>query len=186
MRKGPQPKDRRPYKRYNKSFPGEVVQVDVKFVQKESGSPGRYYQFTAIDDCTRYRVLRIYDQNTVRNSIDFIDEVRKKLPIAIAQIQTENGSEFGNELTWHLEDLGIKYRHIKPKTPRLNGKVEHSHRIDDDEFYSRYKFDSKEDFMEALELWENEYNEDRPHSSLGGLTPKEALQNKLKEGTKVS
>lgn len=186
LRKGPQPKDRRPYKRYNKSFPGEVVQVDVKFVQKESGSPGRYYQFTAIDDCTRYRVLRIYDQNTVRNSIDFIDEVRKKLPIAIAQIQTDNGSEFGNELTWHLEDLGIKHRHIKPKTPRLNGKVERSHRIDDDEFYSRYKFDSKKDFMEALELWENEYNEDRPHSSLGGLTPKEALQNKLKEGTKVS
>lgn len=181
LRKGPQPKQKRAYKRYNKMLPGEVVQIDVKFIKKVQKEPKRYYQFTAIDDCTRFRVLRIYDQNTVRNAIDFIEEVRKRLPIAIAQIQTDNGPEFGSELTWHLEDLGIKHRHIKPRTPRLNGKVERSHKIDEDEFYSRYKFDTKTDFLEALELWQKEYNEERPHSALGGDTPKEVLDKKLKD-----
>jgi putative transposase len=59
--------------------------------------------------------------------------------------------------------------------------VERSHKIDDDEFYDRYKFDTKKDFLEALALWQKEYNEERPHSSLGGLTPKEMLDKKLKE-----
>lgn len=181
LRKGPQPKAKRKYKRYNKKFPGEAVQIDVKFIKNVSHNAKRYYQFTAIDDCTRFRVLRIYDHNTVSNAIDFVEEVRRKLPIAIAQIQTDNGSEFGSQLTWHLEDLGINHRHIKPRTPRLNGKVERSHRIDDDEFYDRYKFDTKKDFMEALNLWQKEYNEERPHSSLGGLTPKEMLDKKLQE-----
>jgi transposase InsO family protein len=181
LRKGPQSNQKRKFKRYSKSLPGEVVQIDVKFIQNIAKEPKRYYQFTAIDDCTRFRVLRIYDHNTVRNAIDFIEEVRKRLPVAIAQIQTDNGSEFGNELTWHLGDLGIKHRHIKPRTPRLNGKVERSHRIDDDEFYDRYKFDNKQDFLEALNLWQREYNEERPHGSLDGLTPKEMLTKKLKE-----
>lgn len=181
LRKGPQGSRSKPYKRYNKALPGEVVQVDVKFVKKVPHVSGRYYQFTAIDDCTRFRVLRIYDQNTVRNAIDFIEEVRRRLPVAIAQIQTDNGSEFGKELTWHLEDLGIKHRHIKPRTPRLNGKVERSHLIDEDEFYSRYKYDNKEDFREAVALWEKEYNEERPHSGIGGLTPQEMLNKKVQE-----
>jgi transposase InsO family protein len=146
LRKGPHTLSKRTYKHYNKHLPGETIQVDVKFTRKIPSEHRRFYQLTAIDDCTRYRVLRIYDQNTVTNAIAFIEEVRKVLPVAIAQIQTDNGSEFGNELTWHLEDLGIAHRKIKPRTPRLNGKVERSHKIDDDEFYARYVFDSKKGY----------------------------------------
>jgi transposase len=100
LRKGPQPSQKRTYRRYSKDLlPSEVVQIDVKFLKNACREPKRYYQFTAIDDCTRFRVLRIYDQNTVRNAIEFIEEVRRRLPIAIAQIQTDNGPEFGSELT---------------------------------------------------------------------------------------
>jgi len=50
-------------------------------------------------------------------------------------IQTDNGSEFGPQFHWHILDKGIQHRYIKPHTPRLNGKIEHSHRIDGEEPY---------------------------------------------------
>jgi transposase InsO family protein len=49
--------------------------------------------------------------------------------------QTDNGSEFQAGFDWHLLDKGLQHVYIRPSTPRLNGKVERSHRIDDEEFY---------------------------------------------------
>jgi len=50
------------WKRYEKPLPGHRVQVDVKFIAPLKGSREKHYQFTAIDDRTRIRVLRIYDR----------------------------------------------------------------------------------------------------------------------------
>jgi len=50
-------------------------------------------------------------------------------------IRTDNGHEFEAKFHWHLEDLGIRHAYIKPRTPRLNGKVERSHDTDQREFY---------------------------------------------------
>ena len=91
--------DRR-WKRYEKQPPGHRVQVDVKFIEPLHCSVGagrrtkRFYQFTAIDDCTRIRVLRIYERNTQNSAIQFIDYVLAKLPFAVEVVQTDNGSEF--------------------------------------------------------------------------------------------
>jgi len=67
------------WKRYEKQLPGHRIQVDVKFIEplttSDGGRPKRYYQFTAIDDCTRIRVLRIFDRNTQKSAIQFIDYV---------------------------------------------------------------------------------------------------------------
>ena len=122
-------------------LPGHRVQVDVKFIEPLARSPGsggrkhRYYQFTAIDDCTRIRVLRIYERNTQKSAIQFMDYVLAKLPFAVEVVQTDNGAEFQGAFHWHLLDRGIGHIYIKPRTPRLNGKVERSHRIDAEEFY---------------------------------------------------
>ncbi len=87
----------------------------------------RYYQFTAIDDCTRLRVLRLYERCNQKTAIQFVDYVAERLfPIEV--IQTDNGSEFGPTFHWHVLDKGISHVYIKPATPRLNGKVERSHR----------------------------------------------------------
>jgi transposase InsO family protein len=126
--------------RYDKALPGERVQVDVKFLDSFELENKKYYQFTAIDDCTRYRVLRIYGSNTVKNATDFVDKVKKVLPFAIQQIQTDNGNEFSEEFSWHLEDLGITHRKTRVKSPEENGKVERSHRTDQEEFYSVNRF----------------------------------------------
>ena len=109
-----------PKRRPELHIPGQSVQVDVKHLKTQSG---RLYQFTAIDEATRYRVLKIYDHNSIQSAIQFINEVRQAFPAAIRRIQTDNGSEWGTDFTWHLRDLGISHKHIPPGCPESNGKV---------------------------------------------------------------
>lgn len=165
---------------YSKTIPGDRLQVDVKFLDNLSFSGKRYYQFTAIDDCTRYRVMRIYDHNTVENATDFINRLKQSLPFAIKQIQTDNGSEFSEAFSWHLEDLGISHRKTKVCSPEENGKVERSHRTDEEEFYGINRFVSIRHMKYLLREWEKEYNTKRQHMALGGKTPSQYLDEKLK------
>jgi len=178
--------DRR-WKRYEKQLPGHRVQVDVKFIEPlptaagTSKRPKRFYQYTAIDDCTRIRVLRIYDRNNQKTAIQFLDYVLEKLPFQVEVIQTDNGAEFKGAFHWHVIDRGIGHAYIKPATPRLNGKVERSHRIDAEEFYRMLDgvvIDDTGLFNDKLQEWEDFYNFHRPHGGLGGQTPYERLRQK--------
>jgi len=97
----------------------------------------------------------------------------------VEKIQTDNGSEFQAAFHWHLLDRGIRHVYIKPSTPRLNGKVERSHRIDDEEFYRMLAgvvIDDAALFNIKLQEWERFYNFERPHGGLNGLTPYEHLR----------
>ncbi len=84
------------WKRYEKPLPGHRVQIDVKFIAPLPGSREKYYQFTAIDDCTRIRVLKLFDRCNQTTAIRFLDYVLEKLPFQVEVIQTDNGAEFGN------------------------------------------------------------------------------------------
>jgi transposase InsO family protein len=173
-------KDR--WKRYEKALPGHRIQIDVKFVTPISGGKKKkYYQFTAIDDCTRLRILRIYDRCNQKTSIQFLDHVLSKLPFKVEIVQTDNGAEFQGAFHWHVLDKGVGHVYIRPATPRLNGKVERSHRIDNEEFYRLLEgvvIDDSELFNDKLREWENFYNYARPHGGLGGQTPYERLKQK--------
>ncbi len=89
--------------------------------------------------------------------------------------RTDNDSSFGPQFTWHLADLGIAHRRIRPATPEANGKVERSHKTDEDEFYRDRKFKNRKDLTRKLKRWEEEYNEGRPHLALKGKTPAERV-----------
>ena len=147
----------------------------MKFLERIPGTRRRLYQFTAIDDCTRIRVLKIYDACNQLTAMRFIDEVLRRLPFRVLVVQTDNGAEFQSEFHWHLERLDIRHVYIRPRTPRLNGKVERSHRVDDQEFYQRLDQDGIRDdihlFNEKLREWEDYYNYHRPHGALDGQTP---------------
>ncbi|MEK7450990.1 MAG: IS481 family transposase [Patescibacteria group bacterium] len=169
--------------RYEKPQPGHRLQVDVKFLERIKDTRRRYYQFTAIDDCTRLRILRIYDKNNQLTAIQFLDYVFSRLPFHTEVVQTDNGSEFQAQFHWHILDKGIKHVYIRPRTPRLNGKVERSHRIDEEEFYRMLEgvvIDDANLFNEKLQEWENFYNFERPHSALNGQTPYERFREKAK------
>lgn len=170
------------WKRYEKQQPGLRVQVDVKFLERVPGTKKRLYQFTAVDDCTRIRVLKIYDRCNQNTAVEFIDEVIRRLPFRVLVVQTDNGAEFQSRFHWHLLDRDIGHAYIKPRTPRLNGKVERSHRIDDQEFYQLMDKNGVADnihlFNKKLKDWEDYYNFQRPHGALGGQTPYERLKQK--------
>jgi transposase InsO family protein len=176
----------RRWQRYEKPQPGHRLQVDVKFLERIPGTRRRLYQFTAIDDCTRIRVLKIYDACNQRTAKSFIDDVVRRLPFRVLVVQTDNGAEFQSEFHWHLESLDIRHVYIRPRTPRLNGKVERSHRVDDQEFYQLLDQDGISDdihlFNDKLREWENYYNYDRPHAALDGQTPYERLLAKTRAG----
>lgn len=167
--------------RYEKQVPGHYVQVDVKFLYftDKAGKKVRRFQYTAIDDATRIRTLKVYERHTQKNAIDFINHVVAKFPFRIHTVQTDNGHEFQAQFHWHLNDLGINHKYIKPRTPRLNGKVERSHRTDKLEFYQLLTYIDDVDLNEKLAEWENYYNYNRPHSAMNGKTPYERLREKL-------
>ena len=173
-------------------YPGERVQIDVKYVPAKSltkevkEKDGRYYQYTAIDEYTRKRVLWASKEQSTSASTEFIEVIMKKFPFKIECIQTDNGFEFTNRLNWQgtkkktmfekkLEELGIKHKLIKPKTPRHNGKVERSHRKDQERFYYNKVFCSFEDFKNRLKYWEKVYN-NFPMKPLKWLSPNEKYQ----------
>lgn len=117
--------------RYSRPVPGDRIQMDVCKI-----APG-LYQYTAIDDCTRYKVLRLYSRRTASNTLQFLDAVIEEMPFAFQRIQTDRGREFfAYQVQERLLEWGIKFRPIKPRSPHLNGKVERSQRTDLDEFYS--------------------------------------------------
>ena len=169
-------------------YPGERVQIDVKYVPAKSltkevkEKEGRYYQYTAIDEYTRQRVLWASKEHSTYASTEFLKIIKKKFKYKIECIQTDNGTEFTNRLTTYrdkktlfekaLEEAGIRHKLIKPKTPRHNGKVERSHRKDQERFYYNKIFCSFEDFKNRLKYWEKEYN-NFPMKPLKWLSPNE-------------
>ena len=122
---------RKGIRRYAKEVPGERVQMDTCKI-----APG-LYQYTAIDDCTRIRVLALFNRRTAANSLQFLELVIEEFPFPIQRIQTDRGREFfAYCFQEKLMEYGIKFRPIKPASPHLNGKVERSQRTDIEEFYA--------------------------------------------------
>jgi transposase InsO family protein len=150
--------------------------VDVKVIKLKRE---RIFQYTALDDCTRYRVLRLYRRQNQHTSLHFLREVRLTLPFAIKKLQCDNGSEFPLAFKLAVEAAGIRHRYIKPRCPQQNDKVERSHRIDDEEFWSRHDFTAQADAEGPFADWERRYNHERFSLALQGRTPGEKLATML-------
>lgn len=169
---------------------GELVEIDIKYVPRRVKNK-RYYQFTAIDCASRWRYLEIYDDMGNGNAIRFLNKVIKMAPFNIRAIKTDNGSCFTNRYTGYLKSadpinprlhpldiecqkLNIIHYLIDPGKPAQNGKVERSHRTDQEMFYDRRNFKTVLGLKRAIKQWNNQYN-NLEHCALDGLTPNEAL-----------
>ena len=158
------------------TYPGEKVQVDVKYVptncmlNEDKEKNIRYYQYTAIDEYSRQRVVMATKEHSTYESAKFVKLIIKKFKFNIETVQTDNGFEFTNRLSYkadrntktffekELEVNNIKHKLIKPRTPKQNGKVERSHRKDQENLYYEQKFLDFEDFKRKLSRWIREYN----------------------------
>lgn len=187
-------KTKEPIEWYIATYPGERVQIDVKYVPRVCMSPElqargeKFFQYTAIDEYTRFRYMWYTNEHSTYESAKFVEKLIKVFPFEIECIQTDNGFEFTNRLSWNaflkkkktmfenkLEELGIKHKLIKPHTPKQNGKVERSHRKDQERFYYQKVFSSLEDLRSRAKYWIKEYN-NFPMRPLGWLSPKEKLE----------
>ena len=154
-------------------YPGQRVQIDVKYVPAAclagEAKEQKLYQYTFIDEYSRYRYLEAFQENSTYSSTQFLLHVVERFPFAIECVQTDNGFEFTNRLNSNgtkkptlfertLSQLGIRHKLIRPFTPRHNGKVERSHRKDNEEFYASHKFYSFADFQKQLAVRQRQYN----------------------------
>src|SRR5947209_1272140 len=104
---------------YERPVPGDRVQMNICKIAP------KLYQYTAIDDCTRVRVLAIHSRRTAANSLLFLEKVIEELPFPIQRSQTDRRREFFTyDFQEQLMEYGIKFRPNKPASPHLNGKVE--------------------------------------------------------------
>lgn len=158
---------------------GLKMQMDVKYVPRECNkgkfSEEWYYQYTMIDEATRERFLYPYKEKSGYSTVDFIQRAILYFGYIPKIIQTDNGTEFTNpkgtgDGKVHIVDkllqrLKIKHQLIRAYTPRHNGKVERSHRSDNEGFYCTLTFATYEELKEKMSEWNQRYN-NRPHSSL--------------------
>jgi transposase InsO family protein len=165
-------------------------QIDVKYVPTNcySGTtPDRFYQYTAIDEASRERFIYPYKEQSSFSTIDFVKRAIVYFGYKPKIIQTDNGFEF----THHKDtdkvhpldalciSLNIEHKLIRPRTPRHNGKVERSHRNDQNRFYNYLKFYSYDDLKVQMKAYLNRSN-NIPMQVLGWLSPIEQ-RNKINE-----
>lgn len=174
----------KPYQRAD--YPGQKVQIDVKYVPSSCISNGqKYYQYTAVDECTRWCFRQMYDEHSTYSSADFLKTLILTAPFAIREVQTDNGTEFTNALIQKkcthksmfeelLDKAGIMYHRIRVATPRHNGKVERMHRIDVIRFYNKMKMYNLEDGRKQIERY-NKKSNNIPKICLKFQTPNEVL-----------
>lgn len=170
-------------------YPGQRGQIDVKYVPSVclvgEAQGEKYYQYTFIDEYSRFRYLEAFEEHNTYTSTQFLKHVIEKFPYAIECIQTDNGMEFTNKFNSKetkrktlfektLQDMGIQHKLIRPFTPRHNGKVERSHRKDNEEFYAIRTFYSFADLKAQLAVRQRQYN-NFPMRPLNWKSPKEIL-----------
>lgn len=158
-------KQYKPKKYHTPELLGEKMQLDVKFVPRECNAnftdDYKYYQYTIIDEASRERFIYAYKEHSSYSTIDFLYRAIKYFGYVPRTIQTDNGFEFCyfketrkvHPFDIECAKLGITHKTIKPRTPRHNGKVERSHRNDNNRFYKFLKFYSFEDLQKQMKAY---------------------------------
>ena len=177
-------------------YPGQRVQIDVKFVPEAcmvgDAKGKKFYQYTAIDEYSRFRYLEAFEEHSTYSSAVFLKHMLERFPFKVECVQTDNGMEFTKRLGSSenptptlfertLKQCGIRHKLIKPYTPRHNGKVERSHRKDNEYFYATHAFYSFEDFRKQLAVHSRKYNK-FPMRPLNWKSPSDYIQDFLNNG----
>lgn len=172
-------------KRYNKSYPGEMMHSDNALLPILAGDtiqtkPERLY--IAIDDFSRELYAAILPDKTQYASATFLKQVLEECPYTIELWYTDNGTEFKGNPEEHLfmqlcQENNIKQSFTKVKTPKTNGKAERVIRTIFQMWHSKTKFKSSVHRKQELIRFVNYYNTVKPHKGIDNLTPHEKLIN---------
>lgn len=178
------------YKALKGTYPGEYVEIDVKYVPNEcigfKSNYERYYQITAIDLYSRKRVLKLVKENNTYETTRMLKTLEKEIGFKVKVVQTDNGREFCNDreekksaFEKELEKLGIEYKRTRPYSPWQNGVVERSHKMDNEIFYSKRRFRSEKEMYKAFQRYSVRTN-NISRKVLGFKIPNEMVEEYLK------
>ena len=172
----------REIRRYEKTRPGELVHLDVKFLPALRNARWDF-EFGAVDDFTREAVAWIATEQSARTAVEFLRRVLETLPYRIESVLTDNAWVFTMQKAFHharetpfaalCREAGIRHRLVKPYRPQSNGKVERFFRTVNDECFNRRVLTTFGGRLRALDRFVEYYNHERPHLSLAGHTPVE-------------
>ena len=179
------------------SYPGQRIQIDVKFVPAcclvNEAKGTKFYQYTAIDEYSRWRYVEAFKEHSTYSSAQFLEHLLQRFPMPVECVQTDNGREFTKRFSTSgketltlfqriLKEHGIRHKLIRPFTPRHNGKVERSHRKDNERFYASHTFYSFEDFSRQLQRYNRRDDNQFPMRPLGWKAPQTILDEFVKYG----
>lgn len=160
---------------------GVKWQMDVKYVPKScyvGTDDEQFYQYTMLEEASRKRFIYAYKEQSSYSTVDFVKRAIIFFGYAPAILQTDNGSEFTHTsktdrvhpLDVFCNTSHIHHKTIRPRTPWHNGKVERSHRSDQERFYDYLKFFSFKDLQTQMKRYL--YRSNRiPMSVLGWRSP---------------
>ena len=155
--------------------------MEVKYVPNAcySGKDGqKFYQYTVIEEASRKRFLYAYEEHSSFSTVDFLKRAILFFGYAPGILQTDNGGEFTHpSKTSRIHPLDvfcnryrIRHKLIRPRTPWHNGKVERSHRNDQERFYNDLRFYSFSDLQTQMKRYLYRSN-NIPMAVLGWKSP---------------
>jgi len=157
--------------------PGSLVEIDVKTLNTLGST---YYQFTAIDTCTKMKYIEIFSSKSAHCGERFIGDMLNYFPFRVRHINSDNGGEFLAECHQLLEHKKITHYFSRARTPKDNPMVECTIKADEYEFWVWGNLASTvQELNEKAKLWMEKFNTYRPHQALGYLTPKEFYEKTL-------
>lgn len=181
-RAGARLRPKRPYaqrlkrgQRLKSAEPGGAVQVDHMSVELRPGATVKH--FNAVCTVSRWNVADGYSCATASTASEFVEKVITEMPFPIKCIQVDGGSEFMAEFEEACQQHGIELFVLAAKSPKLNGHVERINGTWRTDFYELYDLPSRlDELREQISNYQETYNWDRPHDSLGLQTPQEFLE----------
>jgi putative transposase len=146
----------------------------LDFVSDQLTGGRRFRILAVVDDCTRECLALVADTSIsgrrVARELDDIIRRRGKRPDTIV---SDNGTELtSNAILGWADETGVGWHYIAPGKPQQNGFVENFNGRLHDELLNETLFRSLPHARAVLELWRHDYNEERPHSKLGWMTPR--------------
>lgn len=188
-----EPRPKKTFKHYDPGY----IHIDIKYLPKLAEEANRRYLFVAIDRATRWVFHAIYDDQTERSAVDFLQRVYQAAPMKIVKLLTDNGTQFTDRFTSKNKEptglhgfdkvctaLGIEHRLIPPRHPQTNGMVERFNgRIS--EVLHTHHFDSSASLETLMDRYVWLYNHQLPQRALGHISPIDALKKWQKEKPKL-
>lgn len=167
-------------KKINKSYPGEMFNIDTKRLPAIKGSPLREYLFVGIDAYSRELYADILPDKSQFSSAMFLHRLVDECPYTIEVAYTDNGTEYkgtqDHEFVKACKHYKINQKFTKVARPQTNGKAERVIRTILEMWHDKITFNSEQQRRTELRRFLNFYNTVKPHKGIDNLTPYEKLE----------